>query len=164
MTRGKDVVVHHIQALCPVMVSSCHRHVPRAPLPTQGVTSRDVTSGATSEGITPPSSLLRAHAPNHHPLLLPSASAWSAGLCRLPQAPAGRWSFSALSLQSLHGCLDPYPAVFPRCIYPFLPGEHRPHVRSETFDTPIYIPTLQFQWVTFFEAAVIPLCSGPHVR
>ena len=71
-------------------------------------------------------------------LLLPSASAWSTGLCRLPQAPAGRWPFPALSLQSLHGCLDPYPAVFPRCFYPFLPGEHRPHVRSETFGTPIY--------------------------
>jgi len=71
-------------------------------------------------------------------LLLPSALAWLAGLCRLPQAPAGKWPFPALSLQSLHGCLDPYPAAFPRCIYPFLPGEHRPHVRSETFGTPTY--------------------------
>ena len=25
-------------------------------------------------------------------------------------------------------------------------------------------PTLQLQWGTLFEAAVIPLCSGPHVR
>ena len=56
--------------------------------------------------------------------------------CRRPLL--GKWPFPALSLQSLHGCLDPYPAAFPRCIYPFLPGEHRPHVRSETFDTPIY--------------------------
>ena len=71
-------------------------------------------------------------------LLLPSASAWSAGLCRLPQTPAGKWPFPALSLQSLHGCLDPYLAVFPRRICPFLPGERRPHVRSETFGTPIY--------------------------
>ena len=71
-------------------------------------------------------------------LLPPSASAWSAGLCRLLQAPAGRWPFPALSLQSLHGCLDPYPAASPRCICPFLPGEHRPHVRSETFGTPIF--------------------------
>ena len=71
-------------------------------------------------------------------LLLPSASASSAGPCRLPQASAGKWPFPALSLQSLHGCLDPYPAAFPRCIYPFLPGAHRPHVRSETFGTPIY--------------------------
>jgi len=55
-----------------------------------------------------------------------------------PQAPAGKWPFPALSLQSLHGCLGPYLAVFPRRICPFLPGEHRPHVRSETFGTPIY--------------------------
>jgi hypothetical protein len=27
-----------------------------------------------------------------------------------------------------------------------------------------FIPTLQLQWGTYFEAAVIPLCSGPHVR
>ncbi len=67
MTRGEDVVVHHIQALCPGMVSSRHHHVPRAPLPTQGVTSSGVTSGATSEGITPPSSLLRAHASDQDP-------------------------------------------------------------------------------------------------
>ena len=56
----------------------------------------------------------------------------------MPQAPAGRWPFPALSLQSLHSCLDPYPATSPRCIYPFLPAELRPHVRSETFGTPIY--------------------------
>ncbi len=68
----------------------------------------------------------------------PSALAWSAGLCRLPQAPAGKWFFPALFLQSLHSCLDPYPAAFLRCFYPFLPEEHRPHVRSETFGTLIY--------------------------
>ncbi len=27
-----------------------------------------------------------------------------------------------------------------------------------------FIPTLQLQWGTHFEAAVIPLCSGPHVH
>ena len=32
--------------------------------------------------------------------------------------------------------MDPYPAVFLRCTYPFLPEELRPHVRSETFGTP----------------------------
>ena len=31
--------------------------------------------------------------------------------------------------------LTPHPAVFPRCTYPFLPEEHQPHVRSETFGT-----------------------------
>lgn len=43
------------------------RQVPRAPLPTTGVTCCGVTSRITSEGITPPSSLLRAHAPDHVP-------------------------------------------------------------------------------------------------
>ena len=111
------------------------RQVPRAPLPATGATSCGVMSSTTSEGITPPSSLIRAHAPDQ----IPPANfgfPYTAGLCRLSPVPAGRWSFPTLSLQSLHGCLDPYPAVFPRGIYPFLTGEHRPHVRSETFGTP----------------------------
>ena len=68
---------------------------------------------------------------------LPSTSVVpiSMGLCRLPSVPAARWPFPALSLQSLYRCLDPYPAAFLRCIYSFLPEEHRPHVRSETFGT-----------------------------
>ena len=34
--------------------------------------------------------------------------------------------------------LDPYPAVSLRCTVPFLPGEHRPHLRRHRFGTPIY--------------------------
>jgi len=47
-----------------------------------------------------------------------------------------------LSPQSLHGCLDPYPAMPLRCIYPFLPKELRPHLRSEKVrrnQTPVVI-------------------------
>ena len=62
----------------------------------------------------------------------------TAGLCRLLPVPAGKWPFPALSLQSLYRCLDPYPAVLLRCTCSFLPEEHRPHVRSETFGTPTY--------------------------
>ncbi len=40
------------------------RQVPGAPLPEAGVTSFGVTSRVTSEGTTPPSSLLQAHAPD----------------------------------------------------------------------------------------------------
>ena len=43
------------------------RQVPRAPSPTPGVTSGAVTSRITSEGVTPPSSLLLAHAPDQIP-------------------------------------------------------------------------------------------------
>jgi hypothetical protein len=42
--------------------------MPRAPLPARGVTSYDAASRAPSEGATPPSSLLRAHAPDQDPL------------------------------------------------------------------------------------------------
>ncbi len=44
------------------------RHLPRAPLPAAGATRLRVMSRITSEGTTPPSSLLRAHAPHHPPL------------------------------------------------------------------------------------------------
>jgi hypothetical protein len=44
-----------------------HR-VPRAPLPGMGVTHRQGDLPVTSEGVTPPSSLLRAHASDRHPL------------------------------------------------------------------------------------------------
>ena len=43
------------------------RQVPRAPLPARGVTSYDVASRTSSEGSTPPSSLIRAHAPDQIP-------------------------------------------------------------------------------------------------
>jgi len=41
--------------------------VPRAPLPASGVTFGDEMSGISSEGVTPPSSLVRTHAPNQNP-------------------------------------------------------------------------------------------------
>ena len=89
----------------------------------------------TSEGITPPSSLIWTHATDHNPpanFVLP----YKAGLCRLLPVPAGRWSFPMLSLQSLHRCLDPYPEVPLRCFCPFLPAELQPHQRCTRFGTP----------------------------
>lgn len=46
---------------------SRNRQVPRAPLPTSGVTSGGEMSRISSESVTPPSSLLRAHAPDQNP-------------------------------------------------------------------------------------------------
>ena len=60
----------------------------------------------------------------------------SEGPCRLLPVPAGRWSFPTLSPQSIYRRLDPYPVVFFRCTYSFLPGRHRPHVMLQTFGTP----------------------------
>ena len=46
---------------------SRNRQVPRAPLPASGVTSGGEMSSISSEGVTPPSSLIRAHAPDQIP-------------------------------------------------------------------------------------------------
>jgi len=73
----------------------------------------------------------------------PSAVAWSVGLCRLPQAPAGRRSFPALSPQSLYRCLDPYPAVSLQCLCSLLPEGQRPHPTPQRFGTLNIIPTMQ---------------------
>jgi len=98
-------------------------------LPTTRVTSR-----VTSEGVTPLSSLLRAHAPDHRPLPA-SVVPRSGSLCRLSRVPAGPWPFPTLSLPSVCGCSDPYPAVFVRCACPFLLRRQRPHVTGNTFGT-----------------------------
>src|ERR1035437_7556371 len=84
------------------------RHLPRAPSPAQGVTPCGMTSWVTWEGITLPSSLLRAHAPDQNPL---SASVFpcTKSLGRLLRIPPGSWPFLTLSLESFSTCLDPYP-------------------------------------------------------
>ena len=80
-------------------------------------------------------------------------------LCRLLSVPAGRWSFPTLSLQSLHKCLDPYPARFFECICLFLPQSLRPLATGNTIGTLNY-PVMQLQQgAVFFGAAVIRLSS-----
>ena len=114
-----------------------NRRVPRAPLPAGGVTRDGAASRAASGDVTPPSKLVRAHAPVPPPLIafgLPYASS----LRRLLPSPAGRGTFPTLSPGSLRRRLDPYPAVPPRCIHPFLPWGRRPHVTGNTFGTREY--------------------------
>ena len=103
----------------------------------------------TSEGVTPPSSLLRTHAPDQNP---PANfdSPYKAGLCRLLPVPAGRWSFPTLSLQSLHRCLDPYPGMPLWCSCPFLPREFQPHLRCTKFGTSDLSVAMQFQRRPYF--------------
>lgn len=86
----------------------------------------------SSEGVTPPSSLLRAHAPDQPPPTL-FGLPYSMGLCRLLPVPAGRWSFPTLSLQSFHRRLAPYPGMPLRCTRPFLPGKLQPQPRCTYF-------------------------------
>ena len=117
------------------VLSSRNRRVPRAPLPEAGVThSRGDLQSRLTEDITPPSSLVRAHASDHIPpsaLVVPRTP----GPCRLSPVPAGGWPFPTLSLQSLRRRLDPYPAASLECTCPFLPREHRPHAAEDAFGT-----------------------------
>ena len=92
---------------------------------------RDVSS-ITSEGVTPPSSLLRTHGPDQNPPVL-FGFHYSRGPCRLLPVFAGRWPFPTLSLQSVHRCLDPYPGMPLWCPRPFLPRKFQPHARCTEF-------------------------------
>ena len=89
------------------------------------------------------------HLERHYPLIIAHTDScarpkpshcfrfpYTASLCRLSPAPAGSWPFPTLSPQSLHRCLDPYPAASLRCSYPFLPEGLRPHLRAQRFGTP----------------------------
>jgi len=103
---------------------------------------RDVSCIA-SEGVTPPSSLLRTHAPDPIPPVL-FGLPYSTGLRRLSPVPAGIWPFPTLSLQSLHRCLDPYPGMPLRCPYPFLPREFQPQPRCTYFGASSIPPQCNF--------------------
>jgi hypothetical protein len=96
-----------------------------------------MTFKVTSEVITLPSQLIRAHASDRIP---PNALVFpcTLGLCRLSPVPAGIWPFPTLSLQSLHRCLDPYSVVSPECTCPLLPREHWPHAMGNAFGTQNY--------------------------
>ena len=109
-------------ALCPSPVPP-PRCPPSAESPfalVRGYLARS-SSQATSEGVTPPSRLLRAHAPDQIPLTSSSSPRrWVfAGCCQslLGDGPSRRYL-----CESFLGCLDPYPVGSWRCTYPFLPS------------------------------------------
>jgi hypothetical protein len=131
--------------------------VPRAPLHEHGVTVHVMLSRTMSAGITPPSSLLRAHAPVLPP---PRASVVPStpGLCRLLSAPAGRRTFPTLSLRILPYVLGPLPRRLLRCTCPFLPSGHRPSPRSDRVGAP------QCPYSDFSTAPFSRLQSFAHVQ
>ena len=103
-------------ALRPGPAQNRDRQVPRAPLPGASVTRPGVASSTTSKGVTPSSSLIRAHASDQIPptgfgLPIP------ADLRRLSQAPAGRWPFPTL-----------FPVILARSPGPVPRGVHLVHV------------------------------------
>jgi len=108
--------------------------VPRAPLHAQGVTSCAVASRTTSEGVTPPSSLLRAHAS----VPIPSADfglliqrIFAGFFFRQPLLEVG---LSRRYLcESFPTCLDPYSGCSCGALARFFPQDHGlPYVRTRS--------------------------------
>jgi hypothetical protein len=130
----------------PGSVSSTIQGPPRAQSPfarlRRYLFRRDVFC-ITSEGVTPPSSLLRTHAPDPIPPVL-FGSPYSTGLCRLSPVPAGIGPFPTLSLQSLHRRMDPYPGMPLWCPCPFLPRELQPQPRCTYFGASSIPPLCNF--------------------
>ena len=122
-------------ALCPDCACSKPAKCPEPLYTVQGVTSPVRVSCTPSAGVTPPSSLLRAHAPVRHP---PRASVVPStpGLCRLLSAPAGRRTCPTLSLRIFPGVLGPLPRRLVWCLDPFLPTRPRPSPRSDRVGAP----------------------------
>jgi len=97
---------------------SGNHQVPRAPSRVRGVTSHAVASPTTSAGVTPPPSLLQAHAPVLCP---PTAYGHRLGQrvfagCSQPRLGEGP------SQRYLH-------ESFPRCLDPYPGGPHGAHAR-----------------------------------
>jgi hypothetical protein len=135
--------------------------VPRAPVHGPGVTSHVMVSRTMAVGITPPSSLLRAHAPvllPPHVLVIPSTP----GLCRLLSAPAGRRTFPTLSLRLCPCVLGPLPRRLVRCVDPLLPPRPRPSPRAAQGGAP-RCPIQRLPDGALCEAAVMRCCAGPPV-
>ena len=84
---------------------SCDRQAPRVPLPRLGVTGSGAVCATTSKSVTPSSSLVRTHAPDHLPLLCfrRRLIQWVfAGCCQplLRSGPSRRYLY-----ESFLGCL-----------------------------------------------------------
>jgi hypothetical protein len=107
-------------------------------LPNIGVTSIGETCPASSEDITPPSSLVRTHAPIpcDSPLLrlLPRSSS----LCRLLPASAANGIFPTLSLPVLPKMPGPLPRRLAGCTYLLLRPQHRPSPKELWVGIPCY--------------------------
>jgi hypothetical protein len=154
--------------MCSVLSSrtrACRRNhqVPRVSLPDLGVTSIRETCPASSEDITPRSSLVQTHSsiPCGSPRLRPFGLVRGvfAG-CYQPLLLPG---FSRRYLcESFPGCLVPYPDGPTECIYLFLPLCHRPSPCRNWVGFPLCSANTTFRGM-FFEVADISLCSGPRV-
>ena len=142
--------------------------MPRAPLPDTSVTCDRVASSTTSKGITPSSSLLRAHAPNQLPPLdfvVPHLfPVVLAGCC---EPSAGNWFFPTLFCQSFPGCLSHDPVGLQgafTCYFPYISGLPQ---EVQWVGFPEVSPQRDFMWDEFRDRRYslrsgLLVCSPPR--
>jgi hypothetical protein len=139
------------------------RRVPRAPLPGTGVTRAGAASTAAWRGVTPSSSLVRAHAPDHPP---PSASGSPlvAGSLQVVTSPCCEMALPDIISAILARVLGPLPRRAPRlhisASSPRTPASPQPR-RVRRANLP---PHGSFRGDIAFEAAVIRSPSGSRAR
>jgi hypothetical protein len=145
------------------MVSTQHRHVPRAPLPAFGVTSCGVISCTTSEGTTPPSSLIQAHAPVQVPPPVFGCPYYS-GSSQVAASPCWKMDLPDFISAILAQALGP----LPRSVLPvlLLASSRKTTTSPQTSQVRHTRHSLQcnFNRVFYFGVAVISLCSGSRAR
>ena len=140
--------------------SSSHQ-VSRVPSRAQGVISRAGTSLIPSAGITPPSSLIRTHAPILNP---PTAYGRClgqqvfAGCC---QPLLGVGPSRCYLCESFSACLNPYPGCSCGALTRSFPQDNGlPDVRTRSA---LHKTRTATSVRSFFEAAVIRSSSGPQI-
>ena len=123
--------------------------MPRAPLPGTSVTRAMVASSTTSKGVTPSSSLLRAHAPNQFP---PPDFVIHTYFQRSLQVAAssllGTGSSRRYLRKSFLRCLALNPDGPTECTCLFLPRCHRPSLDPSQVGFP-FLPRTRFSTVRF---------------
>jgi hypothetical protein len=137
--------------------------VPRVPLPDVGVTFIRETCPASSEDITPRSSLLRTHAsiPCGSPLLRLLASFVESS--QVATSPCCYPGFSRRYLcESFPRCPSPCPGGLLSAFAWFFPSIHRPSPSFDWVSFPLPSVNTTFHG-SAFEAAAISLCSGLRV-
>jgi hypothetical protein len=135
--------------------------VPRAPLHVRGVTSHVMVSGTMSVGITPPSSLIWAHASVLNP---PAASGLPSDNGSVQVAVSPCWEEDLPDVISAHLSLRAWTST------PAARVVHLPVSSHTTAAFPPFGPgrrsTMSIQRLPYgalFEAVVISSCSGPQV-
>src|SRR5574341_198347 len=126
-----------------------------------GVTSHVMVSGTMSVGVTPPSSLLRAHAPILPP---PRASVVPSDAWSVQVAVSPCWEKDLPDVVSAHLSLRAWTPT-PAARVVLVPVSSHTTSAFPSFGTGRRSakPVQRFQYGALFEAAVIRSCSGPQV-